>query len=106
MLEIKEKLTVQKTSTRQIRVHHTVLRTPSLLNIIRKARISRSAKHLADGTLLNELADLDTEREVTSPDSLHEEKILLSRSFAEDLSLSRVDGKRLLTQDVLAGSEG
>ena len=97
MLEIKEKLTVQKTSTRQIRVHHTVLRTPSLLNIIRKARISRSAKHFTNGTLLDKLPDLNTQREIASPDSLHEEKILLSRSLAEDLSLSRVDGKRLLT---------
>jgi len=98
----RETLTVQKTATGQIGVHHAVLSSPFLLDIIAEAGVGNSAKHFADLALLNELAHLDTDREVACPHSLHKEEVLLAGSFAQNLGLGCVDSEGLFAQDILA----
>lgn len=83
-----------------------MLSAPSLLDIIGEARISDDAEDFTNLTLLDELAHLDTQREVASPHSLHEEEILLASSLEQNGGLGSIDGQGLLTQDVLAGFQG
>lgn len=76
--------------------------TPFRLNIITEACISHDSEDLTDLTLLDKLADLNAEGEVTSPDSFHKEEILLAGNLDEDLSLSSVDGEGFLAENILA----
>lgn len=90
-------LTVQKTTTGEIRVHHAVLRAPSLLNIIGEARVGDNAKDFPNLALLDELAHLDTQREIASPHSFHKEEVLLASRLAQNLGLGSIDSECLLT---------
>lgn len=94
--------TIQESTTGQIRVYHAVCGTPFRLNIIAEACISHDTEDLADLTLLDEFTDLNAEGEVASPDSFHKEEVLLAGNFDEDLSLSSVDGKGFLAENMLA----
>lgn len=76
--------------------------TPFRLNIVAEARISHNTEDLTDLALLDELADLNTEGEVASPDSFHKEEVLLVGNLDEDLSLSSVNGEGFLAENILA----
>lgn len=78
-----------------------MLRAPFLLNIVRETIIRRNTENLPNSPGLDQVPDLDTQREVSSPDSLHKKQILLLGRLAQDLSLRRIHRKRLLTEHVL-----
>ena len=59
----------------------------------------------ANGARGNQLTDLDAERKVARPHSLHQEEVLLLGLGDELLGLGRSDGKRLFAQDILASLE-
>jgi hypothetical protein len=80
-----------------------MLRAPSLLDIIPEAVVGNHPEDFANGTLLDEVTDLHTEREVPGPHGLHQEKVLVLRRLAQDPRLRRIDGESLLTEHILAG---
>lgn len=103
--QIDEAHTVQKGTAGEIRVHHAMRGTPFCLNIVTEACISYDTENLTDLTLLDELTDLNAEREVASPDSLHKEELLLTSNLDEDLGLGSVDGKCFLAENILTRLE-
>lgn len=60
----------------------------------------------ADSARLDELADLDAQREISRPDGLHQEDVLGPGGLDEFLGLRRGNSEGLLAQDVLAGLQG
>lgn len=99
-------LTIQQRTTRQIGIHHPMRRAPFLLHITPEARISHRPKHLANLPAANNLAHLHTQREIASPDRLHQEKTLLASCVTQNLGLRRINSKRLFAEYVLAGVQG
>lgn len=79
-----------------------MLCTPGLLNIIPEAIIRRNTENLPNSPVLDQVSDLDTQREVSRPDSLHKKQVLLLGCLAQDLRLLRVHRKRLLAEHILA----
>jgi transposase len=53
----------------------------------------------------DDIADVDGQREVSRPHSLHQEQVLLLCLFHKLLCLSSVDGESLLAENVLASLE-
>lgn len=53
----------------------------------------------------DDFADVDGQREVSGPDSLHQEQVLLLCLFCQLLCLSSIDCESLLTQNILASLE-
>lgn len=100
---------IEQCTTGEVEVHHAVSVGEvdgSVLIALSKRQVGDGSVNLANGTRRDELANLDTEREVTGPDSLHEEQILLLGLGNELLGLGSVDSQGLLAKHVLAGLEG
>ena len=67
---------------------------------------TNGAVHSANGARLDQIPDLDAQREVAGPDGLHEEDILLLGLLNQLAGLRGRHGKRLLAENVLAGIKG
>lgn len=64
------------------------------------------AGYLANGAVGRQLTDLDAQGEISGPDSLHEEQLLLASCLHELLGLLGIDCEGLLAQHMLACFKG
>lgn len=66
-----------------------------------KAVICAHSQNLANGASLDQVPDLNTQREIPCPHSLHEEQVLLPRRLNKDPCLLSIHCKCLLTENML-----
>ena len=79
-----------------------MLSTPLLLRLLTpKASVGNNAQHFTNVSILNPIPNLDRDRKVPRPHSLHQEQVLLPRRFNENLRLRSIHRESLLTEDIL-----
>lgn len=96
---------IQQRAAGQVRVHHSVVVREGqrpIGSITAEGVVGNDSVHGANSARLDQLADLDTEGEVASPDCLHQEQVLGPGRFHQLPSLGSVHSESLLAKDVLA----